>query len=61
MRRFKANQPRLSPDRAYVERTRDSGSMAGVMALRRTCTVCRCSKTLRGGKSGSRFVCADCR
>jgi len=59
--RFRSNQPRLAPDRAYVERSHDSGSMAGVMLLRRTCKACGYSKPLLGGKTGPRFICADCR
>jgi hypothetical protein len=59
--RFKPNQPRLAPDRAYTERSRDSASMAGVMFMRRTCKICGASKPLLGGKPGPKFICADCR
>lgn len=60
-RRFAPNQPRLAPDRAYTERSYDSGTMAGVMLMRRTCTRCRCSKSMKGGITSPKFICSDCR
>jgi hypothetical protein len=59
--RSPSNQPHLAPERAYLERSRDTGTMAGVMTPHRTCKRCGYSKPLRGGKPGPRFLCADCR
>ena len=60
--RFQPNQPRLSPDRAYVERERGNGSMQGVMLMRRTCVSCKRSKVIRGGTMVNRkFRCAECK